>query len=89
MKNILLLLFLLPAVWVSAAQNSPYAYIPISLENGLSQPNVTSLLLDSRGSLWIGTRNGLNRMDRQEITVYTSHGHDAAHLPGNEIRDLS
>lgn len=89
MRNLLLLLFFLPAVWVSAAQNSPYAYIPISLENGLSQPNVTSLLLDSRGSLWIGTRNGLNRMDRQEITVYTSHGHDAAHLPGNEIRDLS
>ena len=91
MRNFLptLLFVLLSAVRVSAAQELPYAYIPKSVESGLSQPNVTSLLLDGRGSLWIGTRNGLNRFDRQEITVYTSHGHDAARLPGNDIKGLS
>lgn len=90
MKRILSSLFLLFfAVRLSAAQELPYAYIPMSVESGLSQPNVTSLLMDGRGSLWIGTRNGLNRFDRQEITVFTSHGRDAASLPDNEIKGLS
>lgn len=90
MKRILpLLLFLFFALDFPAAQESPYAFIPLSVESGLSQPNVTALLLDGRGSLWIGTKNGLNRFDRQEITVYTAHGHDAARLPDNEIRGLS
>ena len=89
MKRVLtLLLFLLSAAFVSGAQELPYAYVPMSVENGLSQPNVTALLLDGRGSLWIGTRNGLNRFDRQEITVYTSHGHDGAGLPDNDVRGL-
>ena len=89
MKRVLTLLFLLfSAVRVSAARDLPYAYVPMSVESGLSQPNVTALLLDGRGSLWIGTRNGLNRFDRQEITVYTSHGHDGAGLPDNDVRGL-
>ena len=89
MKRVLtLLLFLLSEALVPAAQELPYAYVPMSVENGLSQPNVTSLLLDGRGSLWIGTRNGLNRFDRQEIRTYTSQGSDAAGLPDNDIRGL-
>ena len=82
----LILLFVLLSVLSVRGREFPYTYIPLSVEDGLSQPNVTALLSDQRGSLWIGTRNGLNRFERQEITVYTAQ---ADSLPGNFVRGLS
>ena len=82
---LLLLLMVLPAV----GRDLPYAFFPLSVEDGLSQPNVMALLSDRRGSLWIGTRNGLNRFDRREITVYSAHGNDAIALSDNVIKGLA
>ena len=47
-----------------------YYFKQISLENGLSQSSVKCVLVDERGVMWIGTRFGLNRFDREKITVY-------------------
>lgn len=80
-----LLLSLLPL----SGHDLPYSYIPLSVEDGLSQPNVTALLSDARGSLWIGTRNGLNRFDQREISVFTAGGELSPGLAGNIVRGLS
>ena len=88
MKRVLFLVLALGWALRMAAQVFPYAYITRSVEDGLSQPNVTALLSDSRGSLWIGTRNGLNRFDRREITVYTAAGERAVSLADNLVTGL-
>lgn len=54
MKRLLsILFFLILPILAAMGRDLPYAYIPLSVEDGLSQPNVTALLSDCRGSLWM------------------------------------
>ncbi|MCE1189312.1 MAG: histidine kinase [Ignavibacteria bacterium] len=43
-----------------------------TIQNGLSDAWVRTLFYDSRGSLWIGTDYGLNRLDKGKIISYTT-----------------
>lgn len=42
----------------------------INIEQGLSQSSVHAILQDSRGYLWFGTSDGLNRYDGYSFTIY-------------------
>ena len=44
----------------------------ISIEQGLSQSSVQVIFQDSRGFLWFGTQDGLNRYDGYEFKTYKS-----------------
>lgn len=52
----------------------------ISVINGLSQSTVLSICRDSRGFLWIGTRDGLNRYDGKTIKQYKNDPSDPKSL---------
>ncbi len=54
------------------AQNYPYKYYfrNISKHEGLSQTDIKAILQDSRGFMWFGTRNRLNRYDGHTIRVF-------------------
>ncbi len=58
------------------------------IEQGLSQGTVNSILQDSRGLMWFGTQDGLNRFDGYSMEVYKHHPEDKASLPSNHIWSL-
>lgn len=49
---------------------TPLRFERLSLDAGLSQNAVFPILQDSRGLMWFGTQDGLNRYDGYTFTVY-------------------
>lgn len=60
-----------------------------SVNHGLSQNDVTSILQDEIGYIWIGTYDGLNRYDGFNNKVYRYEQGIENSLPGNRILCLS
>jgi len=66
------LALLLPALlcWLCTTAQKDFHFENFTTRDGLSHNEVRSLLHDSRGFLWVGTANGLNRFDGYEFKVY-------------------
>jgi signal transduction histidine kinase/CheY-like chemotaxis protein/ligand-binding sensor domain-containing protein len=69
-------------------QNQSLKFDHIGTSEGLSQINVTRIIQDRRGFMWIGTRNGLNRYDGYKFIVYRYDSMDANTITANLITDL-
>lgn len=61
----------------------------LSLKDGLSQLSVIGICQDSRGYMWFGTRNGLNKYDGNSITIYKHSEGDSLSLESNNITALA
>ncbi len=61
----------------------------ITVKDGLSKAEVTSILQDERGFMWFGTKGGLNRYDGHEIRIFKHSPKDADSLPGNYITSMA
>ena len=48
-------------------------------EDGLSHLDVYCFERDSKGVLWIGTRDGLNRFDGRKFKTFTKENHNLTH----------
>lgn len=69
--KIVLLPFLLIVLCFQVKSGSlDYYFTRINGENGLSQNNVKSIIQDSWGFMWFGSRNKLNRYDGISIKVF-------------------
>ena len=66
-----------------------YQFTSISVAEGLSQSTAQSILLDKKGKLWIGTKNGLNSYTGQNLKIFKSHPNDRYSLPSNHIIHLT
>jgi ligand-binding sensor domain-containing protein len=66
-RLIVLLLLLNPLLW---GQEDYIRFRRITINDGLSLSSVYYIYQDSKGFMWFGTEDGLNRFDGQFITVY-------------------
>jgi PAS domain S-box-containing protein len=65
----------------AAAAGPPLKFGHLTVEAGLSHNFVLSILRDSRGFLWVGTQDGLNRYDGRSFRVYHHSTSDPNSLP--------
>lgn len=79
---ILILLYSLNAL----CGNTDYYFKQIAIEQGLSQASVNSILCDHRGTLWIGTKSGLNCFNRYELKTFFHEKDEKHSLPSNYIQ---
>lgn len=87
MKKSLQILLWLPLLgWYSAI--AQIRIETISVETGLSQGYVTSIIQDYKGFLWFGTYDGLNRYDGYEIRHFSSKPFDPWSLGSTYITAL-
>ena len=69
-------------------QSGQLTFEHISLEQGLSQSTVLSIIQDKEGYLWLGTQEGLNKYDGYSFTVYKNDPKDPNSLSDNWITVL-
>ena len=60
----------------------------LSIKEGLSNEYVTSIFQDSRGYMWIGTKDGLNRYDGHIVKVYNCSIDKDKSLSSTYINDI-
>ncbi len=70
------------------AQTDQIQFEHLSVEEGLSATTVMAILQDSRGFLWFGTYDGLNRYDGYSFTTYIHNSDDSTTISSNSIRAL-
>ena len=80
-----LLLFLLSVCFFlpDFAATGQYNFIRVDGESGLSNSHVKSIIQDSYGFIWLGTRNGLNRYDGVSMKLYNCYDETLQH--GNQV----
>jgi ligand-binding sensor domain-containing protein len=68
------------------SQISATRFRHVSYEQGLSNTTILCITQDSRGFMWFGTRDGLNRYDGVNVTVYKNNPHVSSSIRDNFIR---
>lgn len=87
-KLLCIILLLQIATWEtiqSAPIDNTYYFSNLSLKDGLSQLSVLKIYQDSKGYMWFGTRNGLNKYDGARMVVYKHSDDDSLSLVDNHI----
>jgi len=62
-----------------------YIFTNYSINNGLSQSVVNCLFQDSKGYIWIGTQNGLNRFNGETFDVFSYNPADSGSISNNWV----
>jgi ligand-binding sensor domain-containing protein len=73
----------------STAQQRPRYFYAINTDKGLSHHKVNTIFQDSRGLMWFGTEDGLNRYDGKYFTRYSNDVANKSSISGNIITDIT
>lgn len=89
MKHYIFILLLILGNCLTGMQANDITFSHITTENGLSQYSVNSIYQDENGLIWIGTGNGLNRYNGNEMKVYKRSRNTESTLLHNVISQIT
>lgn len=84
-KLIIRLFFILASAAFANVHGQNITFNHLTTDDGLSQFSVNSLYVDENGILWIGTREGLNRYNGEDIKTYKLRKNDPNSLFCNTV----
>ncbi|WP_143961263.1 two-component regulator propeller domain-containing protein [Litoribacter populi] len=84
---ILFLLFLL-ACPIIAKSSDTFYFKNLGVEQGLSHQTVFSILQDTQGFMWFGTKDGLNRFDGSQFKIFKYNPKDPNSIGNNTVLSL-
>ncbi len=87
MKRILCTVLFLCSVFCGMRAQGLY-FDRIDTRYGLSQNTVNEIIQDSRGFMWFGTKDGLNRYDGTHFKIFKSIPNRPCSLGNNQIRAI-
>jgi signal transduction histidine kinase/streptogramin lyase len=88
-KKIVLLCFYSLLVLKTIGQTSPgIEFDRYTTKDGLSNGYINTILQDSKGFIWIGTPNGLNRFDGISFKNYYFDPKDTTSIPGSWVNSM-
>lgn len=87
LNNVALLPLFVLSFWVNGQQPALHKSF-LTVENGLSHNEVTSIVQDHDGFIWIGTRGGLNRYDGYEFKIFNQVPGDSNSLVNPSVESL-
>lgn len=70
------------------AQKRSLKFDHFGVSEGLSQGTIGAILQDSRGFMWFGTRDGLNKYDGYTFTVYKNIPNNPGSLSNNNVQHI-
>jgi len=88
-KTVILVALLLSAFVSLSGETESLRFQHLTLADGLSQNSVFCILQDSKGFLWFGTQDGLNKYDGYSFTVYKWEPGNPDSISHNQISCLA
>ncbi len=86
-KKTVLIVFLFLCCFSGNAQQ--YYFSGYSINDGLSQSVVNCIFQDSKGYIWFGTQNGLNKYNGYTFEVFTYNPYDSNSIANNWINGIA
>jgi ligand-binding sensor domain-containing protein len=88
-RRLLLFTIVFLAFVPAFSQPLQYKFTRLNVNNGLSNNQVTCLLKDRQGFIWIGTTSGLNRYDGYSARVFRNDLRDTTTISNSYITSLA
>ena len=86
MKVSIIALLCLFTGWLVRSQS--FKFDQLTTDQGLSTGTVNCTLRDSKGFLWVGTKDGLNKYNGYDFEIFKQNHEDEKSILGNRIIDL-
>lgn len=83
-----LIVFIHSTATISPAQINKIRFDRLNNEHGLSNNSIHVIYQDSKGFIWIGTEDGLNRFDGFQVISYRNNPLKPTSISGNEITSI-